>query len=390
MGLFWPGRILIGTSGWDYDDWVGPFYEEKERRLSQYCRVFETTEINSTFYSLPTPGLMKGLARATPRGFVFAAKLYKGITHEKKLNPKLGVESLLAEYLRSAEPLRKEGKLGPILVQMPPKPRKEFPYFEDFLALLPDGYRFAVEFRDLSWLSEDVFKLLEKYSVAYVIVDEPLLPPVVRVTSDIAYIRWHGRGERPWYYYLYSEDELREWVPRVREAAESARAVYGYFNNHFRGYAPRNALQMLKLLNLARPTQLTVLRRMNEYSRAGAVARAMMAASKALAAGDYEKALASLTTPSRMRRGVEIPESQVKFEEVSPTAVRARVKEYKVIIDLERRVLAHDCADWEKIKDERRLCKHVVRVISMLPPEMKKRVLEDLAANLNLWEFTGI
>ena len=196
MSLF-PGRILIGTSGWDYDDWVGPFYRDEKHKLAQYCRVFPTTEINSTFYSLPTPSLSGGLARATPRGFVFSAKLYKGITHEKKLNPKLGVDVLLREYFNAIEPLKRSGKLGPILIQMPPRPRKDFPYFEDFLSLLPENFKYAVEFRDHSWLDDGVFKLLEKYGVAYVIVDEPLLPPIVKVTSDIAYIRWHGRGLGP-------------------------------------------------------------------------------------------------------------------------------------------------------------------------------------------------
>ena len=379
-------EVYIGTSGWDYDDWVGPFYESEARMFSQYCEVFNTVEINSTFYSMPNPAFMRRLARAAPRGFVFSAKLYKGITHRKRLNPKLGVESDLKEYLRAMEPLRSAGKLGAILVQMPPKPRAEFPYFEEFLSMLPKGFRFAVEFRHESWLKREVLKLLEDHGVAYTVVDEPLLPPEVHVTADFAYVRWHGRGQRPWYYYLYRESELREWVPKVMKLMEEVKVIYGYFNNHFRGYAPRNALQMLSLLGLATRRQREVLRRIEEYFKRGEVEAARLAAMRALAKGEVEEVIRALAGDRRFKRALEMPDAEVKVLEINGRII-ARVKNYRVVIDLEDRTLAHDCEDWKKRVEGKRICKHVAKLLLVLPGDLRRRVVEDLIENLDDWSF---
>jgi uncharacterized protein YecE (DUF72 family) len=107
-----------------------------------------------------------------------------------------------------------------------------------------------VEFRNLSWMRDETWSLLEKYKVAYVIVDEPLLPPEVQLTADFAYFRWHGRGERPWFDYRYSKDELEPWIPKVEESARKVKKVVGYFNNHFHGYAPENCLYLIEKLGL--------------------------------------------------------------------------------------------------------------------------------------------
>ena len=381
------GEILIGTSGWDYDEWVGPFYPDPRRKLQFYTRIFKTTEINSTFYSMPTPGLAKGLARATPPGFVFAAKLYKGITHEKKLDPKLGATELLEEYLNAIKPLKKAGKLGPILVQMPPKPPDYFPRFEDFLASLPQGWGFAVEFRDPAWLTQQTFSLLEKYRAAYVIVDEPLLPPIVKVTTDFAYIRWHGRGERPWYYYQYTEKELEEWVPKIKEAASQADIVYGYFNNHFRGYAPHNALQMLKLLGKADRTQIKVLEHIDSWFEVEEARKRWEAGLQKLRNNaPIEEVLAVLTTKGRLERGLQIPDDQVDVE-LKGNVVEGRIKNYTFRIDLEKREIIHNCADWEKTSQTKMLCKHLVKVFTKLPPEKAKEILEEIAQNPSQWKF---
>jgi uncharacterized protein YecE (DUF72 family) len=134
---------------------------------------------------------------------------------------------------------------------------------EEFLSELSSTpFRYAIEFRDESWLTASVMSLLEDYKIAYVIVDEPKLPIDIRVTTDFAYVRWHGHGSRPWYNYRYSENELEEWKPRLKELTDKADVVLGYFNNHFSGNAPINALQMLKFMEMITPQQTLKLDRM--------------------------------------------------------------------------------------------------------------------------------
>jgi len=99
-------------------------------------------------------------------------------------------------------------------------------------------------------MRDETWDLLKKYDVAYTIVDEPLLPPEVHLTADLAYFRWHGRGKKLWFDYQYSKEELEPWIPRVQEVSQKVKKVLGYFNNHFHGYAPENCLQVLERMNL--------------------------------------------------------------------------------------------------------------------------------------------
>lgn len=128
-------------------------------------------------------------------------------------------------------PLQLGGKLACLLIQLPPKYTYNPENLEEFFKLLDPTFRYAVEFRNVTWLlSETVtFKLLEKYGVAYTIVDEPLLPPEVHLTTDFAYFRWHGKGEDIWFDYRYSEKELDAWIPVVQETSNKVKKVYGYF-----------------------------------------------------------------------------------------------------------------------------------------------------------------
>ncbi len=118
--------------------------------------------------------------------------------------------------------------------------------------MLDPRFRFAVEFRNLTWLAPqtDTMDLLKRFSVAYTSVDEPLLPPEMHLTTDFAYFRWHGHGGPIWFDYRYSKEELEPWVPKVQEAASKVKKVYGYFNNHYHGYAPENCLQLIERLGL--------------------------------------------------------------------------------------------------------------------------------------------
>jgi len=202
-------NIILGTSGWSYEEWVGLFYTERKKMFSEYTRVFKTSEINSTFYVYPSPGLIYGLTRGSPKDFVFAAKLPQLITHTKKLDLEMGVKADLERFLDLMKPMNVAGKLGAILIQLPPEfSFKEIERLSKFLALLPESYRFAVEFRNVSWVRDETWKLLRGHNVAYTIVDEPLLPPQLVLTADFAYVRWHGRHRRPWFDYRYSEKEL--------------------------------------------------------------------------------------------------------------------------------------------------------------------------------------
>ena len=251
-------ELLIGTSGWSYNEWTGVFYPSSSTsKLTFYSKIYQTAEIGSTFYAYPSKGLVLGWARHTPENFVFSMKLPRTLTHDKRLDLDRGVEADLVRFLSLMKPLMAVGKLGPVLIQLPPSYSYESDYrrFRKFLMAIPEDVKFAAEFRHPSWLREEVWSLLRDRNVANVIVDEPLLPPDTVVTADFAFIRWHGRGSRPWYNYRYTESELAGWVPKVRDVESRVKKTYGYFNNHFKGFAVENSLKMMGLLGVSTPTQ---------------------------------------------------------------------------------------------------------------------------------------
>lgn len=264
-------NVLLGTSGWSYKEWEEVFYQKGEKRkLRAYSRVFKTVEIDSTFYRYPSKGMVMGWLRYSPSDFVFSAKLPKVITHDKKLGLKGDFKSDLEAYLELMRPLQLGGKLGCLLIQLPPKYSYNPKNLESFFKLLDPLFRYAVEFRNLSWMRDETWALLKEYKIAYTNVDEPLLPPEVHLTADFTYFRWHGRGESPWFDYLYEKRELDEWVPKVKEAAGKVKKVYGYFNNHFHGYAPENCLYLIEKLGLLTEEQKRAkLKSMSKQSQLG-------------------------------------------------------------------------------------------------------------------------
>jgi uncharacterized protein YecE (DUF72 family) len=252
------GEILVGTSGWSYNEWVGVFYPTSTtNKLSFYSKVFRTVEVDSTFYGYPSKGLVLGWARYSPDDFVFSVKLPQLLTHEKKLDLSKGVETDLVKFLSLLKPLIAGGKLGPVLIQLPPSfsYQADFEKLKGFLGAAPEDVKFAVEFRHPSWLKEDVWSFLRGRNVANVIVDEPLLPPDTVVTADFAFVRWHGHGARPWYNYRYTEKELKKWVPKVQDVVSRTKKTYGYFNNHFHGFAVENSLKMMGMLGVSNGRQ---------------------------------------------------------------------------------------------------------------------------------------
>ncbi len=249
-------NIHLGTSGWSYKEWEGPFYRKGEKRkLRAYSNIFKIVEINSTFYRNPSQSTVMGWLKYSPPNFVFTAKMPKLITHDKQLGFKTDVKADLDTYFDLMRPLQLGGKLNCFLIQLPPKCDCNYENLESFFGMLDPIFRYAIEFRNPSWLRDETWELLKKYDVAYTIVDEPLLPPEVHLTTNFAYFRWHGKGEKIWFDYNYSQEELDEWVPKIQQTSKTVKKVIGFFNNHYHGYAPENCLYMLEKLGLLSENQ---------------------------------------------------------------------------------------------------------------------------------------
>jgi len=253
--------ILIATSGYAYKDWKGKFYPEdiKERdMLGFYGKVFPFTEVNSSYYSMPNGYMFYHMMKKTPKDFIFVVKAFGGMTHRGDLS-----DASTQKFKEALKPLVDEKRLGCVLLQFPygfhnnGKNRDYLKKFRDKMEDMP----LAVEFRTVDWLTPDTIKLLRENKMAFVCVDEPpikgLLPPVAVATGPIGYIRFHGRNSRKWYAhensyerydYLYSEQELSEWVPRIRELSGKTELVFIAMNNHFNAQAVLNAQQLLSLL----------------------------------------------------------------------------------------------------------------------------------------------
>ena len=238
--------IFIGTCGWSYPEWQGLLYSSTKNLLEQYLTYFDVTEINTTFYGTLSFSTIERFKHNLRQNQFFTAKLPHQITHIHKLQMNSDARIVLFDFLEKMKPLQPELKV--ILLQLPPWDIDKLGNLEDLLAILDKDYRYAVEFRHPSWLSNGTYKLLEDYNAAYVIVDEPILPIDLRITTDFTYIRWHGHGTNPWYNWRYSDQALEEWKIRLEMIHDRVSSIIGFFNNHFFGYGPTNALQLLEKL----------------------------------------------------------------------------------------------------------------------------------------------
>ncbi|MDF1500836.1 MAG: DUF72 domain-containing protein [Anaerolineales bacterium] len=251
--------IRMGTSGFSYEDWVGPVYPEglpKGQWLGYYAEHFDTVELNVSYYRIPSQKIAEGWVERTPDHFLFTLKAHQSITHERE-HPEFEA------FLSTVAPISEAGKLACILAQ--------FPYSfhasdvnRDYLLRLREGFALmpvVVEFRDHGWVSEETFELLEQLGLGFCSVDEPpikgLMPPVARATSDVAYVRFHGRNAAKWwqhdhawerYDYTYREDELSEWVPRIRALDQAAHLTLVYANNHYHGQSVDTLRKLESLL----------------------------------------------------------------------------------------------------------------------------------------------
>ncbi|MBN1687347.1 MAG: DUF72 domain-containing protein [Spirochaetales bacterium] len=256
-----PAKIYIGTSGYSYDDWVGPFYPPgtgKSTFLDFYASRFSMVELNFTYYRQPEPRTLSGMIAATGENFLFSIKAHRSLTHDIDPDPGHAVSA----YLRGVEPLAASGRLGAVLLQFP----YSFHYTVDnrkYLAALCGALTdlpLVIEFRNSSWQRDSVYSELASRGIAIAAVDCPPLAglpaPQPLVTSDPGYIRFHGRNSEAWwsgtnasrYDYLYSGDELDGWVSRILAMSEKTNTLLITFNNHWRGQAITNALQLGGLL----------------------------------------------------------------------------------------------------------------------------------------------
>ncbi len=248
-------ELRLGTQGWNYPDWVGSFYPLGTRAqefLALYASVFDTVEIDSTFYGAPRPTTVQAWAESTPPGFQFAAKLPQRITHELALRD---AQAELAAFLSVMD--RLGDRLGPLLIQLPPQLHRDEQTWQDlraFLAELPSGYQWAVEFRHRSWLADEVLELLHERGVAFTAIDLVSMPRRVEATAPFAYVRWLGdrrRIERYDRIQLDRDQETAEWAAALHNLAHQVGRIYGYYNNHYAGHSPASVNQLRQRLDLA-------------------------------------------------------------------------------------------------------------------------------------------
>ncbi len=332
---------------------------------------------------------MKGWDRYSPKGFIFNAKIPQTVTHDKLDQLGTGVESELDRFAELMQPLNNSGKLGCLLIQLPPRYKYNPNHLENFLSILPHGYRYAIEFRHKTWLQPTTLKILGKYNVSYTIVDEPLLPPDVHATADFAYLRWHGRGQRPWYDYHYTDQELEDWVPKVKDIQSSVKNVYGYFNNHFHGYAVENCLRILQMLVGLSADQEEALQRAQSHLCKGG--ERSFGLGKWLQEGESRSKivdeLASLLGEPRLARALSIPEEEVHIQSADKEKVEAKIRDYMLVMDGSKRTILHDCGDWERSLETHQLCKHVGRVLLSVKEDVALRWVSRLQSELERWKF---
>lgn len=229
--------VHIGTSGWQYRDWRGSFYPAglpQRDWLEYYCRHFRTLELNNSFYRLPAATAFAGWRRRTPDGFLVAVKMSRYLTHIKKLNdPREPVERFL-ERARELGP-----RLGPVLVQLPPRFEAAPDRLDETLGLFPASVRVAVEFRDPSWFTDAVREVLERRRAAFVLADSPRRRQPVWKTADWGFVRFHEGRSQP--APCYGEGALRSWAERLAETFGRDEDVFAYFNNDHHACAIRDA-----------------------------------------------------------------------------------------------------------------------------------------------------
>jgi uncharacterized protein YecE (DUF72 family) len=232
------GQLRVGTSGYAYKEWKGPFYPPKlpeKKMLEFYSARFSTVEVNYTFYRLPAAKTLEAWIPQTPQGFTFALKATQKITHILRLR---NTAELMAAFLQGAQPLVEAGRLGPVLFQLPPNFKADLPLLDEFLASLPRALRAAVEFRHASWFTSATYQCLHARNAALCIAETEEGRPPLELTADFAYFRLRK--------VLYPAEELTAWRERFEEWRAAGRDLYVYFKHEDQGTAPAYAAALLK------------------------------------------------------------------------------------------------------------------------------------------------
>ncbi len=239
-------NIRIGTSGWHYAHWQQRFYPDKLPKsswLEYYSHIFDTVEINNTFYQLPKLQSVERWYQNTPQNFLFTVKANRYITHIKRLKD-------------ASEPLNRffdavgafKEKCGPILYQLPPNFQLNLSRLESFLKILPPDHLSVFEFRHKSWFSRDTLELLDQYNAVFCVHDMPDLETPRTITGKAIYLRFHGPSER--YAGSYSDKTLTDWSHWITDNLSRVKKVFVYFNNDTNAYAVNNAKTLSSLLNI--------------------------------------------------------------------------------------------------------------------------------------------
>lgn len=250
VGTMGDTKYYVGTSGWQYSDWKSRFYPiglTEADELSYYANSFNTVEVNNTFYRHPKGSTVSTWANRVGKDFRFSIKANRYFTHLKRLKVDSDFILRLESMARNLVPI--ESKLGCLLLQLPPNFTKDLDRLESTLLAFRSYFRapFAIEFRNSSWFSPEIFKFLKSYGVASVINDAPKLnwPSNRYITTDWLYIRLHGDSEL--YKSNYSVDQLMAWKDFIKSSG--CAKVFCYFNNDFRSRATANALSLSRMLS---------------------------------------------------------------------------------------------------------------------------------------------
>lgn len=254
------GKIYVGTSGYSFKDWKGIFYPAEIKdgdMLSFYSQRFKVVEVNSTYYTIPPSRVFENMLKKTPDDFLFTVKANSQMTHERASEP-----MIFKQFEDSITPLVEAGRMKGILAQFPQSFKnneQNRTYISKLRSLLTE-YPLIVEFRHNSWIRPEVFDFLKGLDISYCVVDEPdlpgLVPAVVVNTNKLGYIRFHGRNKAAWwkgdsserYNYLYSDQELKDWLPKVKQLSDATEETFVLFNNCHAGHAVRNAQTMQELI----------------------------------------------------------------------------------------------------------------------------------------------
>lgn len=246
------GRAFVGTSGYQYEHWKGLFYPEdlpKKRWFEHYLKSFASVEVNATFYHLFKEITFEKWHDQAPPGFVYVLKLWRWITHRKRLHE---TADDIVTFLSRAILLKEF--LGPVLVQLPPGLHRNDDRLRTFIddwhkaeTRLNRPVRTAFEFRHLSWFDPGVYEILKRHNAALCLPDMPTVNGFREVTADFVYCRMHGKPAL--YYTLYSEEEMKDWAKWLRPWMNKGLDVYAYFDNDGDAHAVQNALQLKQLLS---------------------------------------------------------------------------------------------------------------------------------------------